>query len=358
MGEKLTRPRVVAVVFGLFLLNGLLLTLYNHLKSELYGTNTGFGKIAINELGGSVAAACLLTFFLYLMVDRKLVTASSNSGWVAVHAIAILIYSFLHTSAHLAIRNTLYPLLGYGEYDPVNIPLRYAMELPNDVVTYAKWLLLFIAFEYYRRLRDREVASSALEHSLMEARLKNLQTQMQPHFLMNSLNAISSLIYSNPQAADEMIARLGAFLRRLLSDEDGKQVPLSYEIESVQAYISIMQMRYKERLRYRFDIDPAVSSAQVPPLILQPLVENSIVHGADPADFSVEIDVTARRQGDRVEVAVRDHGPGVRPNARTGVGLQNLRKRMATLYGDKQSVDIENAAGGGTIVRLLIPQNV
>ena len=236
------------------------------------------------------------------------------------------------------------------------------MELPNDVVTYAKWLLLFIAFEYYRRLRDREVAASALEHSLMEARLKNLQTQMQPHFLMNSLNAISSLIYSNPQAADEMIARLGAFLRRLLSDETGRQVPLSYEVESVQAYISIMQMRYKERLTYRFDIEPGVSSAQVPPLILQPLVENSILHGADPADFSVEIDVTARRQGDRLEVTVRDHGPGVQPGvqpgARTGVGLQNLRKRMATLYGDKQSVDIENADGGGTVVRLLIPQNV
>ena len=232
------------------------------------------------------------------------------------------------------------------------------MELPNDVLTYVKWLLLYVALQYYRRLLDRERAAAALEHSLVEAKLKNLQTQMQPHFLMNALNAISSLIYTDPRAADEMIARLGSFLRRLLSGEQKSQVSLAEELGSVQTYIDIMQMRYQDRLIYRCDVDPAAHTAKIPPLSLQPLVENSIIHGMNPLDFRVEIDLTARRRGDCVELTVRDRGEGFKPGATPGLGLQNLRNRLTTLYGDGDTLQVEPAEGGGTLVRLLIPQNV
>lgn len=356
MGPKLTTFRIGALVFALFLLNGVLLATYHHLKARLYNTEVPVGATLINELGGAVAGACLFGLLLYSF--WKLPSRPSTwRGWLLIHSTAVLLYSFFHTTAHLGIRSVFYPWFGYGQFHPGDIRLRYAMELPNDVLTYSKWLLLFLVFEYYRRLRDREMAASELVHNLTEARLQNLQAQMQPHFLMNSLNAISSLIYTNPRAADEMIARLGSFLRRLLSVEQDQQVSLEHEIDSVRTYIDIMQMRYEDRLKYRCEIDPEVSAARVPPLSLQPLVENSILHGANPKDFTVEIDVTARRRGDRLELAVRDHGAGVPPDARYGVGLRNLKSRMANLYGDRQTVSIETAEGGGTVVRLLIPQN-
>jgi two-component system, LytTR family, sensor kinase len=356
MGVKLTRIQVAAAVLGLFLLNGGLVTMYQCLRAQLYHTHAPSGGIVINEMSGAMADACFFSVAVYLLWKR----ASRASGWrtqLGIHGSTILVYSALHTTAYWGMRSVLYPLLGYGEYNVGNLAVRYAMELPNDVLTYAKWLLFFLVFQYYRRLRDRDVAAAALERSLAEARLRNLQAQMQPHFLMNALNAITSMIYEDPKAADEMIARLGAFLRRLLSAEQNSQISLAQELDSVQAYIDIMQMRYQDRLKYHCDIEPSVDTLKIPPLSLQPLVENSIIHGMNPVDFSVDIDITARRCGDRVELTVRDHGKGFCPGPTSGLGLQNLRNRLATLYGDRQAMQVELAEGGGTVVRLLIPQN-
>ena len=356
MGLKLTRLQVAAAVLGLFLLNGGLVAIYQCLRAKLYHTNAALGGIVINEMSGAVAGACILSVAVYLFWSTI-----QRSGWrvqIGIHAAAILAYSVLHTSAYWGMRSLLYPLFGYGKYNSGDVALRYAMELPNDVLSYSKWLLLFLVLQYYRRLLDREMAAAALEHSLVEAQLKNLQAQMQPHFLMNALNAISSLIYTDPRSADEMIARLGSFLRRLLSGEQTSLVPLAEELDSVQTYIDIMQMRYQDRLRYRCEVDPETQAARIPPLSLQPLVENSIIHGMNPVDFSVHIDVTARRCGDSVELTVRDRGEGFQPGSVPGFGLQNLRNRLATLYGDPDGLQVQAAEGGGTIVRLRIPQNV
>jgi two-component system, LytTR family, sensor kinase len=356
MGLKLTRIQIIAAVLGLFLLNGGLTTAYQCLRAKLYHTNAALGGIVINEMSGAIAGACGLSIAVYL-IWRKPVRPGSWTAQIAIHGAAIVAYSALHTSTYWLIRSVVYPLFGYGNYVVGDLPTRYAMELPNDVLTYSQWLLLFLVLQYYRRLLDREMAAAVLEHNLVEARLKNLQAQMQPHFLMNALNAISSLIYTNPASADEMIARLGLFLRRLSSDEQTSQISLAQELESVRTYIDIMQMRYQDRLTYTCDIDPAANAARVPPLSLQPLVENSIIHGMSPVDFRVDIDITARRRDDCIEVTVRDHGKGCEPGAPAGLGLQNLRSRLSTIYGDRQSLQVEVAEGGGTIVRLLIPQN-
>ncbi len=356
MGLSLTRIQVAAAVLGLFLLNGGVVATYQCLRAKLYHTNAAMGGIVINEMTGAVAGAFFLSIAVYLLWSKP----TQPSGWLALlgmHGAAILVYSALHTSAYCAMRSLLYPLFGYGEFNAGNPVLRYAMELPNDLLTYIKWLLLYLVIQYYRRLLDREKAAAALERNLADAKMKNLQAQMQPHFLMNALNAVSSLIYTDPRAADEMIARLGSFLRRLLSGEQTNQVSLAQELESVQTYIDIMQMRYQDRLIYRCDIDPATRAAKIPPLSLQPLVENSITHGMNPVDFSVEIDLTARLCGDCVELTVRDHGAGFKPGAASGVGLQNLRNRLVTLHGDRQALQVGPAEGGGTVVRLLIPQN-
>ena len=193
MALKVTKFRIGAAVFVLFLLNGLLSTAYYHLKSRLYNGRAPLGEIAINELGGAVLAAGLLGCLLYLFWKLPLRPLNWR-GWLAAHSFAVVVYSLLHTTAYWGIRTLFYPLAGYGPYDPRDLRLRYAMEFPNDVLTYSKWLLLFLVFQYYQRLRDREVAASKLTHSLTQAKLKNLQAQMQPHFLMNALNGISSLI--------------------------------------------------------------------------------------------------------------------------------------------------------------------
>ena len=356
MDVKLTQPRVILLIFGLFLLNVALLTAYNTLKSELYNNHTVVGMVVINEMTNALCGAVSVSLFVYWFWNAK-IRPSSTKGWIALHIAALMLYSGLHTSSYSALRAVLYPAFGYGSYHPGNLGIRYAMELPNDVLTYSKWVLLFLVFQYYRRLRDREAAAAALEYSLTGAKLENLQKQMQPHFLMNSLNAISSLIYSDPNAADEMIARLGAFLRRSLLNEGAQVIPLSEEIASVQAYIEIMQMRYGDRLRYRFDVDPTVTTTRVPPLSLQPLVENSLKYGADPVDFSVDIEITVRNAGEDVEISVRDRGKGIGSDAKLGIGIHNLRTRMAALYGRTDVLQLATADDGGALVRLLIPRH-
>lgn len=216
------------------------------------------------------------------------------------------------------------------------------------------------AYEYYRLSIERERRASQLQAQLSEARLDALRTQIQPHFLFNTLNAITVLVDENPPAAKATLAQLSDLLRLTLENVREQEVPLAREMEFIDRYLRIQQTRYGERLAVVRRIGPGTGEAIVPWLILQPLVENALKHGIDSLPGPGTITISSSRRGDRLVLAVEDAGAGRRnPDGRsqgTGIGLSNTGARLRQLYGDAGSVSMESRPdGGGTTVAVTIP---
>jgi len=226
--------------------------------------------------------------------------------------------------------------------------------------TYWLILFLFLAFDYYAKYRDRELRASQLAARLTLSQLQALRMQLNPHFLFNTLNSISSLMYSNVDAADAMLTRLGDFLRMTLANEAVQEVPLRQELDFLEHYLAIERIRLEERLTVHVDIDEETLSARVPNLGLQPLVENAIHHGISPLPHGGTIELRARREGEVLHIAIRNDRPESdteRP-IREGIGLSNVRARLAQLYGAAHELRFEETDNGGLLVQLAIPYRV
>lgn len=215
------------------------------------------------------------------------------------------------------------------------------------------------ALLYYRRFRAGELEQAALKAQLAQAQLRALKMQLHPHFLFNTLHSISSLVLEDPPKANSMIARLGDFLRLTLDHSDQQLVTLKEETEFVRCYLEIEQVRFGDRLEVRFQIDPAVLAAEVPHLILQPVVENAIQHAIAPRASRGRITIAAKRLNDLLELEVKDSGPGIvkneNPPSPHGVGLSNVRARLERLYGDHFKFELSNGAEEGVAVVMQIP---
>ena len=245
----------------------------------------------------------------------------------------------------------------------------------DDLIVYLALLAAGFARDYFRRLQTRhdeavqlqaeaarlQAEAARLEAQLAEARLTALRAQLDPHFLFNTLNAVSSLVGSDPRGVRRMIARLSALLRHTLEESTGPEVPLEQELQVLSQYVEIMEVRFEGRLHVETRIDADVLDALVPNLILQPLVENAIKHGVGklPNAAVGRIEVFGRRDGDVVVLTVRDNGPPLddpealaRPG---GVGLRNTRARLAQLYGAAHTLTFTAARGGGVVAELTLP---
>ena len=210
----------------------------------------------------------------------------------------------------------------------------------------AYWILVAVA---------ETVRLSRLEAQLAEARLVALKAQLQPHFLFNALNTVSVLMREDLDAADDVLVRLSALLRKSLDSSAAHEVPLREEIALLETYLEIERARFADRLTYHVDVAPDALDARVPPLILQPLVENAIRHGIARRVSAGRIEIAAARRNGGLHMSVRDDGPGLAPDARDGVGLSNTRARLQQLYGASHSFEIKSAEGGGAVVSLVIP---
>ena len=223
-------------------------------------------------------------------------------------------------------------------------------------------LLIIIAVHalfYYRRFRASELEQASLKTQLAQAQLKALKMQLHPHFLFNTLHSISSLILEEPAKANSMIARLGDFLRLTLEHSNRQLVTLKEETEFVRCYLEIEQVRFADRLTVNLAVDPATDSAQVPHLILQPLVENAIQHAIAPRAAPGRIEIEARRSGSRLRIEVKDTGPGMTGPVESlqghGVGLTNVQARLTGLYDGDFSFAISNGSESGFSVLLELP---
>ena len=223
------------------------------------------------------------------------------------------------------------------------------------------WSSLYYAINFYIIVEQQADQVAALESQATSAQLAMLRYQLNPHFLFNTLNSISTLVLlKHTERANAMLSRLASFLRYTLVYEPTAQVTLTQEVETLKLYLDIEKMRFEERLRTTFDIDPAAAKARLPSLLLQPLVENAIKYAVTPQEDGADISVEARLIGDRVRIVVSDTGHGLNgnlpaPSDSTGVGLANIRERLTQAYGEEPRIEFGDQFGGGFAVTIDIP---
>lgn len=232
----------------------------------------------------------------------------------------------------------------------------------REMVVYSGIVAAGLARDYFWRYRARQqeavrlqAETARLQAQLAEARLATLRTQIDPHFLFNTLNAVSALVERDPPGVRRMIARLSELLRHSLEGAGEAEVTLAQELAFVDKYLEIMRIRFQGSLHVDTRIDEDVRDALVPNLILQPLVENAVKHGVSRLRGEGRIEITAHRSDGRVVLAVRDNGPGLSPAPREGVGVRNTRERLEQLYGDAQSFALRPGGEGGTEAEVSLP---
>ncbi len=279
----------------------------------------------------------------------------------------------------LIVQNTL-TILFRLETFPYYVYLRNFNGFFLSFIHYYLLVTVVSMVNYHRKFKHEELRAAKLETTtaqleteLAQAQLHALKMQLQPHFLFNALNSISALLYNNPRRADTMIARLGDFLRMTLDNPTTQFISLKQELDLLKCYVDIEMMRFPSRLHVEFRIDDGLLDAEVPNLLLQPLVENSVKYGILQSTDGGNIIICARPSptlATMLELTVRDNGPGIQPteahknlpwggsgtfHKKSSIGLQNTRERLQKLYGEQFRFDTYNAPAGGFVVYIEIP---
>jgi two-component system, LytTR family, sensor kinase len=286
-----------------------------------------------------------------------------RKGWLrqsVMHLATGVGFSIAHTTLMAQSRRVLAPLMGLGPYDYGIMTYRYPMEFSNDFIAFTFIIGLYYFFQRMRLAQARELAAAELQTKLAQAQLENLRLQLQPHFLFNTLNTISSIMYEDVGAADAMINQLSDLLRLTLRVSRAHEIPLSEELEITRLYLDLMQKRYENKLQVMYSIDPALGDSLVPQLILQPLLENSLRHGMKPGSTGMELSIAARRENGSLVLQVSDTGAGLHTANpagvfRRGLGLTNIRERLSQLYRGEAQFDIADRPAGGAEVTLRFP---
>jgi sensor histidine kinase YesM len=235
----------------------------------------------------------------------------------------------------------------------------------NEFIVFVAVLAAGFARNYFLRYRVRreeainlKAQAAQLQAQLADARLAALRTQLNPHFLFNTLHAVSALVERDPRGVRRMVARLSELLRTTLDEADEPEVPLHREITFIERYLDVMQIRFQGRLHVRMQIEPEVRYALVPNLILQPLVENAVKHGVSKLTGTGRIEIGARLDGERIALSVRDNGPTLAAgpfHPVEGLGLRNTRARLRQLYGSAQSLTLRAVEDGGLAAEVSLP---
>lgn len=327
-----------------------------YLSSSLLGRSVTWGQAISSALADWYVWA-VLSGPIVLLARR--VPPESGLHWrtAFVHLVAALLCSLIY----VLLRSAVAVVHGAVVDEPVGYmevfqPL-LVRTFPFNLLIYGVILSVSHAIDYYRKYHDRTVQALELEKHLAEARLQSLLRQLKPHFLFNTLNGIASLMHSDVEAADRMLVRLSELLRLTMNHAGRPLARLRDELAFVERYLDIERIRFRDRLSVRVDVDPSILDAEVPSLILQPLLENAIRHGIEPHARPGVIELIGRREPGHVVLTVSDNGAGLPSGgfAREGIGLANTRARLGELYGGTHSFELANRPEGGLVVRLSIP---
>jgi sensor histidine kinase YesM len=213
------------------------------------------------------------------------------------------------------------------------------------------------AIELRARVQRNALDAERLRARLADARLASLTAQLRPHFLFNTLQNVSTLMYQQPAAADALLGHLGQLLRASFRYADTRTIPLEEELRLVRDYVEIARVRHGERLHFELDFDGAAADAAVPPFLLQPIVENAIAHGFDHSERGVHITVRARSSAETLCISVSDSGRGAGEHTATGagIGLRNTRERLTETFGASATLSLQPLPDGGTVVEVRMP---
>jgi signal transduction histidine kinase len=295
----------------------------------------------------------LLTPIVFACARRWRLTRSTLVGRVPLH----LVFAVLLCTAWAAGGE----LLRWGLIPGQQAPTRGSMigwffiSLPFGVSVYFAVLGIEHATHYFVQARERETHAARLAAQLADARLSALRMQIQPHFLLNTLNAVTVIVRDRDNAtATRMLEQLGDLLRRVVRSDRPPLIPLREELDFLRQYLAIEQVRFSDRLRTAIDVPAALEDALVPEFILQPLVENALRHGLARSLDVTRVTISAAVDGDALQLRVTDNGPGV-AGATPGLGLTNTRERLATLYGERGILVLADAPGGGTQAEVRLP---
>ena len=269
--------------------------------------------------------------------------------------VASLVEIVLFAAASAAIRELRFASGSFHE----ELAAGFLFKLHTGFVAYWAALFGFLAWGYAAHSRDEALRRVELDRSLAEARLAAVQSQLAPHFLFNTLNAISAVLHDDPDAAERMLARLGELLRAVLARRDEAQQTLAHELAFLESYLELQKERHGARLAVETRVDPSALEERVPCFLLLPLVENALQHGLGQRTGPAVLGIRVERADGRVAIAVEDDGPGFRVDepglARRGLGLESARERLRLLHGDECRFELGRAAAGGAAIRLSFP---
>jgi signal transduction histidine kinase len=318
----------------------------------------------IPGIPGSIASAVLnatyieyalwavITAPIWWLSSRYSIEGGRRVGRVLLFVVLGLVIAILMDALLLEVREALMAPLGRFRRRPP--PAFLGLGFVDDLMVYFAVLGAGVARDYFLRYQSRLEETVRLQALLAQARLDVLRTQLNPHFLFNTLNAVSALVERDPPGVRRMIARLSDLLRYTLMESTEQEVPLHRELDVLGEYIELMQIRFQGKLNVDMHVDEAAKDALVPNLILQPIVENAMKHGVSQLTGAGQITLRASRSGDSLVVSVIDNGPGPR-GGKEGVGLKNTNARLREMYGATSRVVLRQAEPGGTEATIVLP---
>jgi two-component system, LytTR family, sensor kinase len=351
MAPRPSRWFWVAAVAGVTVW-AVMFTQYRVFEDVSAGRADTFWQRFADELAGAYAALAFLPA-LTLVMRRFPVRRAGLARALAAHAAALAAYSLAHTCVLAIVHRHGYPLVGLPPDEFAVTAPRILQELGHDVVGYLAFAAFYEAWEAARIRRARELAHAELASVALAAQLQALRLQLEPHFLFNTLNTIADAIHDSPRAAEAMVQHLAALLRATLRAPSDHEGSLADELALLDHYIAIMTARFGDKLAIRVVVAPGAERMCVPPLLLQPLVENVVRHGM--IGGRLEIELRATLAGDSLVLEVLDNGPGSGGTGALGVGLTTTTERLRLLHGDAAELVARDRPEGGFGVRIRLP---
>lgn len=354
------RWRIAGVVAGASLLLAMFDTSRNFLANALLGRPSSW----FQSFGGNLASwviVALLSPLPIALARRVPIDRARLGSSLWIHALAALVFAVLHTlgmALYIGFMNG-----NLGAF--IAIISKASGTLAIDMMVYASIVGALHAWRFAQVARARELAAAQLQASLTEARLTALRGQLNPHFLFNTLNAISTMaLQQQHEHVVRTLGRLGELLRASLDDRMPQEVPLSEELNLLEPYLDIQRIRFGDRLRIDCVTEADTLDALVPSMLLQPFVENAVTHGIAQMPGPGTVRIRTERRGDALVIEVSDTGPGLSTTVVTntkssgasgGIGLSNTRARLTQLYGEAHTLELTSAASSGALVRVTMP---
>lgn len=345
-----------AAIFAGWVFLGLVLSMEVYFNNRAWGMPTDFVDVSLPQFGRVVMWALMAQLILRM---RELVPLSHGQwlGGTSFH----FVMSFVVMATYYLGRMLAYFILNHEPLTEFWTMAWKGFFGRNMIDMAYYWAVLAFGYslEIYRRYKNEELKAAQLEARLIETELKALREQLRPHFLFNTLNTVAVLVREakNDEAVN-LIARLSSLLRMSLDNRGVQEVTVRQEMDFLERYLDIQRARFSDRLRVDIDIEPAAMEARIPNLLLQPLVENAILHGIAPKAGPGCVEVRGHVVAGQLHLEVRDDGPGLgdgSKRAKEGVGLTNTRERLTKIYGVHGQLSLRSEPGRGVAVQIILP---